>query len=107
MKFIRFSVAALLLCLVFACNNSSSENEVALSKTMEDVDAATDTVTYRPQTPPGSDQKPQQPGATSPTYADWEKKIIKNANLNIETEDYNAYNQQVHASIKQWGGYIA
>jgi hypothetical protein len=103
MKFIRFCVAALLLCLVFACNSSNNKKVAAL-----------DTVATADQqsAPPGNEnekkeQQPQQPNTTTATYTDWEKKIIKNANLNIETEDYDAYNLQVHNNVKQWGGYIA
>jgi hypothetical protein len=104
MKSIRISVAALLLCLAFACN-SSSENEVsALSQTM-----APDTnKEFKPEEPPpGNNQQPQQPNATTQTHADWEKKIIKNAILNIEVEDHAAYSERVHNSTKQFGGYIA
>ena len=38
---------------------------------------------------------------------DWEKKIIKNANLNIEVANYDAFNQQVHTDVKRWGAYVA
>ena len=38
---------------------------------------------------------------------DWDKKIIKNANLNIEVKDYNVYNTTLRNKVKQFGGYIA
>jgi hypothetical protein len=38
---------------------------------------------------------------------DWDKKIIKTANLNLEVKDYNAYNTSLRDKLKQFGGYIA
>jgi len=39
--------------------------------------------------------------------ADWDKKIIKTANLNLEVKDYNTYNGSLRDKLKQFGGYIA
>lgn len=39
--------------------------------------------------------------------ADWEKKIIKTANVTVELKDYQAYNQTIHSSTKRYGAYIA
>ena len=116
MNFIRFCVAALLLCLVFACNRSSENAKAVvvdtetqnLGRKIDELKKFTNE--QEPNTPPSGNNKqqaPQQPDATAPNYADWEKKIIKNASLDLEVEDYNAYNQQVHNNVKQWGGYIA
>jgi hypothetical protein len=38
---------------------------------------------------------------------EWEKKIIKTANLNLELKDYNSFNTAVHQSLKSFGAYIA
>jgi predicted nucleic acid-binding Zn-ribbon protein len=38
---------------------------------------------------------------------DWDKKILKTANLNLEVKDYNAYNTSLRDKVKQFGGYIA
>ena len=38
---------------------------------------------------------------------DWDKKIIKTANLNLEVKDYNIYNTSLREKLKQFGGYIA
>ena len=115
MKLVRIGVTALLLCIVFACNNASEKEMAAadiaqLSKT---ADEAKEIATYKeeqPAPPPGGNkqpQNPQQPNTTTTVNMDWEKKIVKNADLNLEVTDYNAYNQQVHTSVKQWGGYVA
>jgi hypothetical protein len=113
MKLVRIGVTALLLCIVFACNNAS-KNEMAaadIARLSKKLDKTEEIATYnedQPAPPPGGNkqqQNPQQPNTT--VNMDWEKKIIKNADLNLEVTDYNAYNQQVHASVKQWGGYVA
>lgn len=115
MKLVRIGVTALLLCIVFACNNASKRQMAAadvkqLARTIENTKEAVDNLKQLPTPPPGGNkqpQNPQQPNTTAAVNMDWEKKIIKNADLNLEVTDYNAYNQQVHSSVKQWGGYIA
>ena len=57
-----------------------------------------------PQEEPDKRKKNQQ----SPLVEqDWDKKIIKTANLNLEVKDYNAYNTSLRDKLKQFGGYIA
>jgi len=69
--------------------------------TMGDVDTSP-----RPEQedPPQTAKQVQQ---TPPPQIDWDKKIIKNAALNIEVKDYNAYNTSLRQKIKQFGGYVA
>jgi hypothetical protein len=38
---------------------------------------------------------------------DWDKKIIKNATLKLEVKDFKNYNDVIHKTVKQFGGYIA
>jgi hypothetical protein len=38
---------------------------------------------------------------------DWDKKIIKTANITLELKDYAAYNNSIHARVKMYGAYIA
>lgn len=45
--------------------------------------------------------------STHATYEDWNKKIIKTANVSLELKDFNAYNRTIHANIKNYGAYIA
>lgn len=58
-------------------------------------------------------QKDQEQGATKQVQqvpipkVDWDKKIIKNAIINLEVKDYNAYNTSLRDKIKQFGGYVA
>lgn len=58
---------------------------------------------------PQRQQQPQQgtvQQAPSPN-PDWDKKIIKNATLSVEVNDYTRFNELVRTAVKQSGGYIA
>jgi hypothetical protein len=47
----------------------------------------------------------QSPGKN--TNADWDKKIIKTAVMNVETQEFKNYSRQIHALLTKWEGYIA
>ena len=38
---------------------------------------------------------------------DWDKKIIKTANIKLQLDDYKKFNASVHSSVKQFGAYVA
>jgi hypothetical protein len=38
---------------------------------------------------------------------DWDKKIIKTAEVTLELKDYSSYNQKLHTGLKAYGAYIA
>jgi uncharacterized protein DUF4349 len=38
---------------------------------------------------------------------DWDKKIVKTANLDLEVKDYNVFNNTLHKNLQQFGAYIA
>ena len=65
------------------------------------------------QSPPKSStgQHPAQSSATvqqtAPANPDWDKKIVKTANLNLEVKNYKSFNDLLHRTVKQSGGYIA
>ncbi len=41
------------------------------------------------------------------TSVDWDKKIIKTANLKFEVKDFKTYSANIYKTVKQFGGYIA
>ncbi len=45
-------------------------------------------------------------GIPSPVM-DWDKKIIKTADLTLELKDYKLYNNNLHRNLKNYGAYIA
>jgi hypothetical protein len=44
---------------------------------------------------------------TAETHQDWDKKIIKTAEVTLELKDYSGYNQTIHRGLKAYGAYIA
>ena len=50
---------------------------------------------------------PIVPQAGIPVDPDWDKKIIKTANVTLELKDYNSYNTAIHAKVRSYGAYIA
>ena len=44
---------------------------------------------------------------TTVANIDWDKKIIKTATLKLEVKDFKGYNDDIHKTVKQFGGYIA
>lgn len=63
----------------------------------ENVSAADTAVT--PQITPQSGNPARNP--------DWDKKIIKTANISLEVQDFKAYNSGMHIKVKSYGAYIA
>ncbi|MEO8174324.1 MAG: DUF4349 domain-containing protein [Sediminibacterium sp.] len=47
------------------------------------------------------------PQIKSTTHEDWDKKIIKTAEVTLELKDYGGYNQTIHKGLKAYGAYIA
>jgi len=60
-----------------------------------------------PITQSTADTTTRQNALTPTTGVDWDKKIIKTATLKLEVNDFNKYNESVHKTVKQFGGYIA
>jgi Tfp pilus assembly protein PilZ len=70
-------------------------------------DFMTDT-TGTPQNTPGEPEKKKQPSQTQPVpNPDWDKKIIKNASLNLEVKDYKSFYSSFREKVRSLGGYVA
>jgi hypothetical protein len=105
---LQFSCMAIFAMMLYACNNGAStaqkdmqlpgktitENNGTLNK---DKFETADTIVGEKANniPPQKDN------------SDWDKKIIKTANLQLQLEDYKKFNASIHESLKQFGAYIA
>jgi hypothetical protein len=120
----RFTMlAALLLLLFFSCNNRAPRSNkdiaapVAASAPARASAATADTTAslltdevaqYKADGPPGESRKqphiatPPQPAANP----DWDRKIIKTADLSIETKSFPAFTSRLHRLVHDNGGYI-
>jgi len=113
--------AALLLFLCIACNNKGNHKapvndnaikaEEPLARGVESLDSASLAGNDEfKQTSPGqgqSKQKNNNPSAAPAANPDWDKKIIKTADLNIEAKNFKVFTDRLHRMVKRSGGYIA
>ena len=126
MNFIRITAFIAVTATAFACNlNTESKTEqdprnVTLQNLQKEISPAdgkspefqngseneirTDTAGKK-QAPGGKQKQPShQP---SPPKADWDKKIIKTAALNLEVKDFNSFSVSLREKVRRLGGYIA
>jgi hypothetical protein len=111
--------AALLLFLCLGCNNGKYKkpalnDAVAKEATPTGVVAADSTTVAtdkeEEQTPSSQQinrQIKQQPAAPPVANPDWDKKIIKTADLNVEVKNFRTFSDRLRQNVKRSGGYIA
>lgn len=104
MKTIKNSIAIIMAVLILACN-SAPKNEMKTQdimlqnitsqeqNTAADTTATIDALALR--------------GTRPSSNVDWDKKIIKTADVTLELKDYNAYNKAIHSLLRNYGAYIA
>lgn len=118
----------LISLMLYACGKSEHSYEQVQDKTMAiqtDIPAGADGAPQaekeRQPQPLSPEQQPwvTADSAASPVpssgtsskqshgYIDWDKKIIKTANLTLECTDYKAFNTDIHTRLKQYGAYIS
>ena len=119
MKKVLIALSAMLLFI--SCDRNYSQKEpLAIQKTevsdLEEtstipdkknenfVETGGDTAASPQQNGPDKSKQNQR---TPMSQVDWDKKIVKNATLNLEVKDFNAYNTLLRGRIKQFGGYVA
>lgn len=115
MKLKTFAAFAILFFVLLSCGNKNDSQKkiqaIALNERekpilREEETKSADTTAYdAPQQE--VDQKQKIPADKKPPQIDWDKKIIKTADLNFELREYEPFNNSVREKIKQVGGYIA
>lgn len=125
MKNIKYFVAIVLLLIVFSChkaeNKSAQIAEIADdkketgfdnndknktdNKKEEKVNNYTTDSIGSPSEETTDGKKPsKEPIKTS---TDWDKKIIKTAQVSLDVKDYNTFNKNLHGLVKRYGAYVA
>jgi hypothetical protein len=93
------------MIMVFAgCSNNADNaagNLATISETEKQDYQLTDTVNST-----GNAGQPD-PGSPGRFTVDWDKKIIRTAQLAVEVQDYKKYNESFREIVKKLGGYIA
>ena len=107
----------LIVCIfsfLIACNQSSNQKALDLKDIATEQEPASQKSAglqsrknENEQSPVDRPPAPKIPPANNAASNDWDKKIIKTAELKIEVKDFNAFADFVHNSTRQYGGYIA
>jgi hypothetical protein len=115
MKFFFTAIAAGTLLLQVSCDQSS-ESKVVKDVQLEEMNKMEefsgesgdhfmqDTLTASSG---NGQQAPPVPKQKSYAPADWNKKIIKNGQLNLEVKDYKAFSKKLREKVTAAGGYVA
>ncbi len=117
MKFLKTTAfAVVILTIAIACNHSAN-NIDSLSEKSKNISSKEEEANkfFTPQQNATADTtvkfqqgKPQTESKTkSEANPDWDKKIVKNASVNLEVKNYKSFYEMLHADIKKYGGYIA
>lgn len=114
------TVSAFALVLASSCSGGAFNKEASSLQTLpapanESMAMAdsTATATFAAPEQPGSpdqekqEQKPADKAPAPPPKTEWNKKIIKNAHLELEVKDFKSFTSQVASIAAKYGGYIA
>lgn len=97
-----------MLLFTFSCNNRrlKDESKTATTTAANDFDlAVTDSAVM--VTPQEEEKDPVKKIDIPEPKSDWDKKIVKTANLRLEIGAYKLYNDRMRQLVKQFGGYIS
>jgi len=107
-------VLVALLSAVVACNEKQkSSKEIAIPNSQlreEEADrykTENNQITDTATTPTQKRQGQLPVNASNIPMADWDKKIVKTASINIEIKNYKSYSALMRDNIKKFGGYVA
>jgi len=125
MKFI-LPAALLPVVLAIACNNATQQpnaesldtldrkfSSQGTEKSIVMTDSTAVAAGNDEQNAPNPDAPQHKQGTTGKAQVtpsanpDWDKKIAKNGNLNVEVKNFKAYTLRLHEQVKAVGGYIA
>ena len=113
--------AALLLFLCLGCSNAHHKTPAAIEAVSKDAaptgsgtvsaDSAAVAGDYKFEQIPSGDQASRQknklPAPPPVANPDWDKKIIKTADLNVEVKNFRTFTDRLRLDVKRSGGYIA
>jgi len=114
--------AALLLLLCIACNNRANlpeKNKAVEASDRKDISdnavgvstfLAADSIAYKDEAPAPQQQVQfhgKKAGSGQAASPDWDKKIIKTADLNLEVKNFRTFADRLRQTVQRAGGYIA
>lgn len=107
MKTIHFLLLATFVLFIFSCNKSENSAQDLKTEDMTLAAPAEKDKDFENQVTTDTTGGISLQGTVPGQNPDWDKKIIKTAFLKLEVKDFKLYNDIVHRSAKQYGGYIA
>jgi Domain of unknown function (DUF4349) len=116
MKTKLFITALLIFTFFISCNHKdekqyttmdSNISELKANVSDQNVDKEKKQIPVGKFPPQAADSAGSPIPATPASNPDWDSKIIKTANLRVETKDFKKYNNFVHNAVRQFGGYVA
>jgi hypothetical protein len=108
--------AAMLLLLFISCNTHNGEKQkMAISKPAGSADSAVtssnlatdENQTDQFKSPAGAPHQPGRQQTAPQSNPDWDKKIVKTADLSVETKSFSRFTDRLHQLVRENGGYIA
>jgi len=113
MKLVIKGIAILMAVTLSSCGKGTSPNEISsadiqlenISKAKKE-DNGSYMTTDSTFVQGNSTELSLQAGQPSPTI-DWDKKIIKTANVTLELKEYKTFNNNIHNITRRYGAYIA
>ena len=97
MKLFLPALAASVMLLAISCKHNIDPEEAKAETIQIQADV--------PFTDTSTEQNRQWPEKNS--GKDWDKKIIKTAVINVETEEYKNYHRQIQELVTKWECYIS
>jgi uncharacterized protein DUF4349 len=120
MKYLQHFVAVFAMSIILiACNNQHPQQMRVQNNELESVTADTtalegfntpQTATDKNDQTKTEDKKQSNQSTiknTSANNPDWDKKIIKTADIELQLDNYKKFNISIHSSLKNFGAYIA
>ncbi|MEP6676364.1 MAG: DUF4349 domain-containing protein [Ferruginibacter sp.] len=116
MNFKSIAAFAAIILGLLSCGNENDKDTRMISKNseqyVESMNKNSNELTFNDsiKTPPVQARdniKADKEKDVKENFIDWDKKIIKTADLKVETRDYKMFNGKVRTISKKYGGYIS
>jgi hypothetical protein len=101
-----YGMAAIAM-LLLSCSQGTLKEQVATTDVSIENKTATTTQQEIPVTTKEGEMPPVPQAGTPPALVDWDKKIIKTANITMELKDFNAFDNNIHKNLRSYGAYVS
>jgi hypothetical protein len=96
----KYVFMALIAITAFSCHKNKEPQAAIQDVQLNELEKKIDTT--KKATPDN-----YSPGILQSGSPDWDKKIIRTANLSLELKEYHRFNTAIHQSLRNYGAYIA